>query len=122
MKLPRLSPGQRRTVYSLVKNECCNYIDGNCLLLDDGEEHCCPQLISYSLLCQYFRKAVLPLNAKLDAKLFPEKYTLCLDCKQPYIKAYHNQLYCRNCATLRKRRQTAVCVHNYREKSKKSTF
>ncbi len=26
---------------ALIKKLCCNYVDGNCLLLDDGEEHSC---------------------------------------------------------------------------------
>ncbi|WP_370648772.1 cysteine-rich VLP protein, partial [uncultured Oscillibacter sp.] len=29
------------------------------MLLDDGDECVCPQLISYSLLCKWFRAAVL---------------------------------------------------------------
>ena len=38
---------QYRAVRRLV-HSCCNYQDGNCLLLDDGEECVCPQSISYS--------------------------------------------------------------------------
>ena len=33
-----------------LAHECCNYIDGNCIALDDGEECVCVQSISYSLL------------------------------------------------------------------------
>ena len=51
---------QYRAVRRLV-HECCNYQDGNCLLLDDGEECVCPQSIFYSLICRWFRAAVLPL-------------------------------------------------------------
>ena len=36
--------GARRLVH-----ECCDYIDGNCIVLDDGEECVCVQSISYSL-------------------------------------------------------------------------
>ncbi|MBH8199197.1 cysteine-rich VLP protein, partial [Clostridioides difficile] len=46
----RLTPPQSRKVNSLVKKECCNCDNGHCILLDDGEECVCPQLISYSLL------------------------------------------------------------------------
>ena len=60
---------QSKIVNTLVKNECCNYDEGNCLLLDDGETHCCPQLITYSLLCQYFRRAVLPLRSDLEDEI-----------------------------------------------------
>ena len=39
------------------------------MLLDDGEECVCPQLISYSLLCKWFQTAVLPLDKELYAEL-----------------------------------------------------
>ena len=59
---------QYRAVRRLV-HSCCNYQDGNCLLLDDGEECVCPQAISYSLICRWFRAAVLPLDESLCAAL-----------------------------------------------------
>ena len=45
-----------------MRRTCCNYDNGNCILLDDGDECVCPQLISYSLLCKWFRVAVLPAD------------------------------------------------------------
>ena len=53
-----LTPSQRRQCNRLIKRLCANFDDGNCLLLDDGEPCVCPQTISYSLLCRYFRNAV----------------------------------------------------------------
>ena len=50
--------------------ECCNYIDGNCIALDDGEECVCVQSISYSLLCRWFRTAILPQDKELETALF----------------------------------------------------
>ena len=47
-------------------HECCNYDGGNCIALDDGEECVCVQSISYSLLCRWFRAAVLPLDRELE--------------------------------------------------------
>ena len=64
----RLTYQQYRAVRRLV-HDCCNYQDGNCLLLDDGEECVCPQSISYSLICRWFRAAVLPLDENLCAAL-----------------------------------------------------
>ena len=52
---------QYRTARRLV-HSCCNYDCGNCLLLDDGEECVCPQSITYSLVCHWFRAAVLTLQ------------------------------------------------------------
>ena len=43
---------------------------GNCIALDDGEECVCVQSISYSLLCRWFRAAVLPLDKELETALF----------------------------------------------------
>ena len=68
--IKRLSPPQSRKVNSLVRRECCNCDNGHCILLDDGDECVCPQLISYSLLCKWFRIAVLPLDKLLYAELF----------------------------------------------------
>lgn len=56
----RMDEGQLRRVKKLIRGLCANCDGGDCLLLDDGEAHVCPQLITYSLLCRYFRAAVLP--------------------------------------------------------------
>ena len=68
MSIPRMNYRQYRKARKLT-HECCNYCDGNCLLLDDGEECVCVQSISYSLLCRWFRAAVLPLDAALCAEI-----------------------------------------------------
>lgn len=64
MNIPRMNYRQYRKARRLT-HECCNYCDGNCLLLDDGEECVCVQSISYSVLCRWFQAAVLPLDAAL---------------------------------------------------------
>ena len=77
----RLTPPQSRKVNSLVKKECCNCERGHCILLDDGEECVCPQLISCSLLCKWFQIAVLPLDKLLYAELFKtEDKKRCTEC------------------------------------------
>ena len=68
--IKRLTPPQSRKVNSLIKKECCNCDNGHCILLDDGEECVCPQLISYSLLCKWFQTAVLPLDIRIFFALF----------------------------------------------------
>ena len=67
-KLPRMDYRQHRRARRLV-HECCNYDGGNCLLLDDGEPCVCVQSISFSLMCRWFRVAVLPLDEELAAAL-----------------------------------------------------
>mgnify|MGYP002508859214 CR=1 FL=1 len=59
-----------RKVNALVRRTCCNCDNGNCILLDDGDYCVCPQLISYSLLCKWFRIAVLPADKELYAELY----------------------------------------------------
>ena len=64
----RLTPGQLRSVSGLTKR-CCNFLDGECLLLDGV----CPQHISRSLLCRWFRRAVLPQQPKLEQAILSPK-------------------------------------------------
>ncbi len=59
--VPVMDYRQYRRARRLV-HECCNYDGGHCIALDDGEECVCVQSISYSLLCRWFRAAVLPLE------------------------------------------------------------
>ena len=67
-KPSRMDYRQHQAARRLV-HECCNYDGGNCLLLDDGEPCVCVQSISYSLMCRWFRVAVLPLDGELAAAL-----------------------------------------------------
>ena len=95
-----------RAVRALV-HRCCNYQDGNCLLLDDGEECICPQSISYSLICRWFRLAVLPQDRKLYAALLPlpsARRRRCRECQHIFAAPAHNTLYCPECATNRAKR------------------
>ena len=66
----RITPRQRTKINALVRRACCNCRKGNCLLLDDGEEVRCVQLISrYGIYCNYFLKAVLPAEKAFAYKL-----------------------------------------------------
>ena len=64
---PRMDHKQLRRTKKLIRKLCCNYDHGNCLALDDGEPCVCVQGISYSLLCNWFRNAVLPADHELLA-------------------------------------------------------
>ncbi len=50
--LPRMTPAQRKRANALIRKAFCNYDNGNCLLLDDGDPCVCPQSISYSVCCK----------------------------------------------------------------------
>ena len=99
---------QYRTVRRLV-HQCCNYQNGNCLLLDDGEECICVQSISYSLLCRWFRAAVLPLDAVLCAEVTKEhdKVKRCCECGASFTPKSNRAKYCPACSKRIRRRQEA---------------
>ena len=66
----RITPRQRAKIKTLVCRTCRNCCKGNCLLLDDGEETKCVQLISrYGIYCNYFLKAVLPAEKELYTEI-----------------------------------------------------
>ena len=77
--LYRMTPAQRKQANALIRRECCCYEDGNCMLLDDGDTHTCPQTISFSVCCKWFRWSVLPQIGTLEAEIFRDKElkTLC---------------------------------------------
>lgn len=111
----RLSPMQSRRVKSLVKKECCNCDGGNCLLLDDGDTCICPQIISYSLLCKWFRVAVLPLDQELYAELHQrENMRRCVLCEAAFVPGSNRAKYCPDCRLRIIRRQTAERMRKLR--------
>lgn len=60
----KITPKQSKRINALVRKLCCNYVDGSCLLLDDGEEHACVQCISrYGIYCNYFKTQFFPQTA-----------------------------------------------------------
>ena len=68
--LLKITPNQRVKINAFVRRECCNCYKGHCLLLDDGEEAKCIQLISrYGIYCKYFLKAVLPAEKELYTEI-----------------------------------------------------
>ena len=116
-KPPRMDYRQHRAACCLV-HECCNYDGGNCLLLDDGEPCVCVQSISYSLMCRWFRMAVLPLDGKLYAALlFRGSRKSCAVCGASFVPKSNRGKYCPGCAgrmkklkaAERKRKQRHIC-------------
>ena len=68
-----MTPAQRKQANALIRRECCNCEDGNCIVLDDGDTCTCPQMVSFSVCCKWFRWAVLPLAGTLEAEIFRGK-------------------------------------------------
>lgn len=93
-KIKRLTPAQFRRIKTIIKNQCCNYCNGECLLLDCT----CPQTITYSLICKWFKNAVLPNDKDLYIKLMkPENRKKCTVCGTEFIPTGRRAKYCDNC-------------------------
>lgn len=100
----------------LIRRLCANYDGGNCLLLDDGEAQPCPQLISYSLLCRYFRAAVLPGDRELYGQVMggPARMKRCAVCGQLFYPGGNRARYCAVCARKEARRRTRERVRRFK--------
>lgn len=110
-----------REMVKLIKRHCCNYCQGNCLLLNDGDTHTCPQLITYShIICKYFLEAVLPTNKAL-MKSISEQITLetvtCILCGKKTERTGRNQKFCSGCAKMKQRQRNAKFMANKRSES-----
>lgn len=105
----RLNDAQHRRVKKLTRCHCANNVRGCCLLLDDGEPCVCVQAISYSLLCRYFREAVLPADRELCADLAATADTRkkCELCGKPFPARSNRAKYCDRCAPYAARRNAA---------------
>ena len=110
---PVMNYQQFRRARWLIRKECCNYDNGECFLLDKGESCVCVQSISYTLLCKWFRSAVLPL----DKQLYSKDMKPCAVCGKPFLPGSNRAKYCTDCAnrvervhaTQRKRNQRRKC-------------
>ena len=101
-----MTEAQFRRAKKLIRKLCANCDNGNCLLLDDGEACVCPQLISYSLLCKYFRAAVLPADRELYAEIMDaDARKRCAECGRLFAAESKNVRYCKTCAANRTRRK-----------------
>ena len=108
------------TVLFLTFSHCANNVRGCCLLLDDGEPCVCVQAISYSLLCRYFREAVLPADRELCADLAATADTRkkCELCGKPFPARSNRAKYCDRCAPYAARRNAAERKRRQRAKAR----
>ena len=106
----RLTPGQLRSVRGLTKR-CCNFSGGDCLLLDGA----CLQYISRSLLCRWFRRAVLPQQPKLEQSILsPKKLHRCEVCGMGILARSGRAKCCPACAKEVHRQQKAKSARKRR--------
>ena len=113
-----MSEKQAKSARSLIREICCNYdsTTGGCLLLDRGEVVQCPQMITQSLCCKYFRDVLLEdkRGKELKAEIMGEDFRkVCAVCGQHFRAVSNRAKYCAKCskeqqrknATARKRKQ-----------------
>ncbi len=104
--LYRMTPAQRKQANALIRRECCNCEDGNCIVLDNGDTCTCPQTISFSVCCKWFRWSVLPQIGTLEAEIFRDKeLKRCTVCGRVFVPKSNRAKYCPDCAARVHRRQ-----------------
>lgn len=105
--IPMMDYGQLRRARKLV-HECCNYDNGQCIALDEGDGCVCVQSISHLVLCRWFRCAVLPLDRELEAALFHRlERKKCSVCARLFLPGSNRAKYCPDCAARMKRKHAA---------------
>ena len=114
--IPVMDYQQYRKMRRLV-HKCCNYDDGFCIVLDDGEKCVCVQSISYSMICKWFRAAVLSMGKELEAALFPHLGTKqCAECGKRFLPGSNRAKYCPDCTVTMKRQNAAKRKQQQRSK------
>lgn len=114
-KIIRMTKPQLNKVKTLIRRRCCNCVDGNCILLDDGEPCPCPQFLTCSLICKWFRRAVLPDSPAQQNEIILRKGEKpCVECGRGFIPLSNRAKYCPDCAkTVRQRKETARLKARY---------
>ncbi|MBS6283220.1 MAG: cysteine-rich VLP protein [Oscillospiraceae bacterium] len=120
--LPRMTDKQRREAVRLIKSLCSYNDNGNCLYLDRGEEVTCPQSISYSVCCKFFRH--VPLKHKegkgSEAALFQkDALKRCVRCGKAFSSTSNNAKYCAACGHEAQKKQKAEYARKKRTESRK---
>lgn len=113
----RMSEGASRKARALIKSLCANYSNGGCLLLDDGEVVKCPQMVSQSLVCRYFRDVLLEdkEGKALKAEIMGADYRkVCAVCGEHFRAVSNRAKYCAKCSKKMERERKAEWARNRR--------
>ena len=106
MNYPRIT---RQRPGTLVREVLRTYCDGNVSAAGRWRRMCCVQSISYSLLCRWFRAAVLPLDAALCTEITKDRDVVkrCSECGAAFMPKSNRAKYCPACAKRMRRRKEA---------------
>ena len=102
----RMDNSQFRRAKKLIRHLCANCDGGFCFLLDHGDPCICPQTLSYTLICKYFRAAVLPADRKVHRAIMSARPVKCCRiCGKPIFSCSNSVKYCPACALRERRRR-----------------
>ncbi len=119
--LPRMTGRQRQRAVTLIHRLCSACDNGHCLYLDDGEEVPCPQTLSYSVCCKFFRWVLLKDKdgEDLETEVFGKNAAKrCAICGKAFIPGSNRSLYCDDCKPVARRRQKAEYAKRHRAESR----
>ena len=118
---PRMNERQFRHAKQLIRRLCANYDNSFCLLLEGMEQCPCPQLITQTLICNYFRAAVLPADRALNEEILRNSsLRRCIICGKSIFRSSNAAKYCVNCAVRERRKQDAARKRKHRLDVRKS--
>ena len=108
--LYRMTPAQQRDARKIIRRLCSNCVNDNCIRLDQSEEVPCPQMLSASVCCHFFRNVLLkdPEAGALEAGIFSsgtKKH--CTICGKEFYSAGNRAKYCAGCKAGAQRKQQA---------------
>jgi hypothetical protein len=86
-----MTASQKREAVKLIRNLCSYCDNGNCIYLDRGETVVCPQSISYTVCCKFFRNVLVTTTTAIVFTLTGAKQ-LCVRrvFHIPYYTADYN--------------------------------
>ena len=106
-----MSGRQKQEAVRLIDKLCSYNDNGYCLYQDKGEKITCPQSISHSVCCKYFRNVILEVNEgkKLKAEIFKDKALKhCSRCGRVFSSNSNRAKYCTDCKAFAHRQQKAT--------------
>lgn len=119
-KARKLTTNQFYEVRKTIENHCCNYIDEQCMLYDDGEYPLCPQHGLSYLICPYFISVVAHNNQELMVSLFEisKDHKRCRECGEYFLPRHRSCQYCPECAPRIEAEKSRIRSQNYRDRKK----
>ena len=114
--MSKMNSQQYTKACTLIKNICANFDNptGLCLPLDTK----CPQMITSSLICKYFRDVLLEdkEGQLLKAQIFQDdSVKKCEVCGRAFRALSNRAKYCAECAAKVRRKQTRERVQKLRD-------